>query len=286
MASRNPLKSQEPNVATNSACQPSKPPHIIKDLYKSSDTLRRLRAPLPPRRQSTHNHTPAQPRTSRWDTSKSAIINTKVRTMKKHTPRRPANLSMTITLDEELERRPLMSHRPPGYLTASTPRAIQRANKLPMNMLSTGTALSQPLSPSSSQQLVDYPTPPPPSTQSTIQQTDFGGSVSYEELFASPIHSREIPTHSPQTPCRFNFFELRDNDFGAPLLDISDHRSQQLERSQPCHQPKEPSPVYNLNDDCLIEIFQWCASSTTLCRLSAVCKHWRNVALLPYVVIL
>lgn len=267
MASRNPLKSKEPNVATNTACRPSKLPHIIKDLYKSSDTLRRLRAPLPPRRPSTHNHSPAQPRTSRWDTSKSAIINTKARPMKKTTPRKPTNLPLAITLDE-LEGRPLTSHQPLGH-------AIQRTAELPMKMLS--TALSQPLLPSSPPQ--HYPTPPPP--RPTSQPTNFGGSLSYEELFASPIHAREMPTRSPQTPYRCNFFELHDNGFGAPRLDLLELQSQQ--RSHPAKDRALP-PVYNLTDDCLIEIFQWCASSTTLCRLSAVCKHWRNVAVLPYVV--
>ncbi|ORZ05100.1 hypothetical protein BCR42DRAFT_496863 [Absidia repens] len=42
-------------------------------------------------------------------------------------------------------------------------------------------------------------------------------------------------------------------------------------------------PIYNLNDDCLIEILKWCATTQTLCVVSSVCKHWRNVALLPYV---
>ncbi|CAO3592675.1 unnamed protein product [Absidia cylindrospora] len=45
----------------------------------------------------------------------------------------------------------------------------------------------------------------------------------------------------------------------------------------------QPPPIYNLNDDCLIEILKWCATTQTLCAVSSVCKHWRNVALLPYV---
>ncbi|SAL99048.1 hypothetical protein [Absidia glauca] len=282
MASRNPLKSHEPNVVTNTGCHRPKLPHIIKDLYKSSDTLRRLRTPIPLRQHSTHNHTPAQPRTSRWSSSNSPVIGTKVKPLKKTTPRKSTNTSLAITFDEELAQRTMPSHQMPRYLTTSTPHAIQRANKLPINMLSTQTALSQPLAPSSSQPLVDYPTPPPPPTRST----DFEGSSTYEELFTSPIYSRERPTRSALSPNQFDFFY---NGFGAPLLDTPDRpevdlQSQQLELSQPWRQPKDrDSPVYNLTDDCLIEIFQWCASSTTLCRLSAVCRHWRNVALLPYV---
>ncbi|KAI8093654.1 uncharacterized protein BX664DRAFT_295547 [Halteromyces radiatus] len=43
------------------------------------------------------------------------------------------------------------------------------------------------------------------------------------------------------------------------------------------------SPISVLNDDCLSEIFLYCTDTTTLCRISSVCQHWRRVCSQPYI---
>ncbi|KAI8336758.1 hypothetical protein BC941DRAFT_54194 [Chlamydoabsidia padenii] len=79
----------------------------------------------------------------------------------------------------------------------------------------------------------------------------------------------------------------------SPLFTLPE--TQRLERSQQSPQLQlrcssssgqqidELPPVYKLNDDCLQEIFHWCATTNNLCQLSSVSRQWRKTALQPYV---
>lgn len=44
------------------------------------------------------------------------------------------------------------------------------------------------------------------------------------------------------------------------------------------------TPISVLTDDCLYEIFRHCATASTLCAISRVCRRWRKVALNPSIV--